>query len=432
MALRRGSRTARPEAGFALIEVVVSALIMVLTTGGVIKLLTATGHTSGEQRHRAQGFSLAQEDQARLRAIQISSLNTAMAARTVPLNGTSYTVTSKATFVNDTTSTTKCTGTSVSADYVKIGSKVTWPGMRGIPVILESIVSPVSGSLSPTNGSLAITVKNAALQGVPGVELNGIGAGTFNGYTDEEGCALFGGLPAGNYTLTPSAPEGYVDFNGEAPGDKPISVTAGTTSPIALEYDLGGSATLNFQVKSPSSSAMIPSSSDAVVAVNTGLQSGAKTFWTPTKLPGSSIAAEPLYPFTSSYSFYAGSCSENKPISATAEATSLVRPGGEETKIVTLPGLYLKVKNSSGVAISGARVTIKDNKCTASPKRVYATNASGALPDPGLPSSTSYAICASATVSGVGKVATTTKEVRNLTTGTTLELTLSTTGSACP
>jgi Tfp pilus assembly protein PilV len=428
MALRRGSRTARSEEGFALIEVVVSALIMVMTTGGVISLLNASGHTSGEQRHRAQAFSLAQEDQARMRAIQISSLNTAMKPSTISLNGTPYTVTSSATFVSDKTSTTKCTGTSVAADYVKLGSKVTWPGMRGVPVVLESIVSPVSGSLSPNNGSLAITVTNAATKGIPGVELNGAGAGTFNGYTDSEGCALFGGLPAGDYTLTPRAPEGYVDFNGEAPSAKSISVTGGTTTPIGLQYDVGGTVNLNFQVKSPTSSAMQPSSGNSVTALATGIQGETKLFWTAGKEIKSALAATPLYPFTYAYGFYAGACEKNKPTSNIASAT--IKPGETVSSTITLPGLYLKVANSTGTAIQGAKVSITDNECSTAPKRNYLTDKNGALEDPGLPWSASYKVCASAVILGVTKSATVTKEVRSFT-GSSLEIKLSSNGTAC-
>jgi Tfp pilus assembly protein PilV len=430
MALCRGSRTARSEQGFALIEVVVSALILVATTGGVISLLTATEHSGAEQRHRAHAFSVAQEDQARMRAIQITSLNTAMQPRTVTLNGTTYTVTSSATFVSDKTSSTNCTGSSVSADYVKLSSKVTWPGMEAAPVNLEGIVSPVSGSLDPNNGSLAITVKNAAQQGISEAGLNGIGAGAFSGYTNSEGCSLFGGLPAGNYTLTPTLSSEYVDFNGKAPGAKSISVTAGNVTPIALEYDRAGKVNLNFQVKKPSSSEFQTSNSEAVVAFSTGIQGETKAFWSSNKQLANTVVAEPLYPFTYSYSFYAGSCTENKPTSASGEATAIVPPGGEVTKTITLPGLYIKVKNSSGVLVPNARVTIKDNKCPESVKREFVTDANGAL-NVGLPSSTSYAVCASATVSGTGKRTTTTKEVRSLT-GTTLEITLSTTNPACP
>jgi Tfp pilus assembly protein PilV len=417
-----------PEDGFALIEVVVSAMLALIVTGGVISVLSSSGRLGSEQRHRAQAFSLAQEDQARLRAIQISSLNSAMKPQTRALNGTTYTITSKAAFINDTTSTTNCSGSNVSADYVRIGSTVTWEKMRARPIVLESIVAPVSGSLSPNNGSIAFTISNAANEGLSGVGLTGSGPGTFSGYTDESGCALFGGLAAGDYAVTPSLSSEYVDTQGEAPSIPDVRVSGGNVTPVPLQWDRRGTVNLKFQVKSPSSSAYLPSKENAVVATATGLQGGLKAFWTPGKALQSTVQATPLYPFTSSYGFYAGSCAKNKPTSG--GATVLVTPGSELPATITVPGLYLKVANSSGVALKEAKVSITDNECPAAPKRTYLTNASGALEDPGLPSSGSYAICASAVISGSTRRATTTKEVRSLT-GTSLEMRLSSTGSAC-
>src|ERR1700710_854843 len=63
-------------AGFALIEVVVSGLIAVIVTGGVIGLINSTGRAGAEERHRSQAFSIAQEDQARLRSTQIAGPGT--------------------------------------------------------------------------------------------------------------------------------------------------------------------------------------------------------------------------------------------------------------------------------------------------------------------------------------------------------------------
>jgi Tfp pilus assembly protein PilV len=420
MALRRGSGTARSEAGFALIEVVVSALIMVVTTGGVISLLNATGKSGGEQRHRAHAFSLAQEDQARLRSIQIASLNTAMGARTATLNGTTYTITSKATFVSDKTSTTNCTGSNVSADYVKVGSEVTWQKMRAAPVVLESIVSPVSGSLSPNAGALAITVKNAKAGGISGARLSGSGASTFSGYTNAEGCVLFGGLPTGSYSLKPELDEEFITPNGEKPPEKPVTVSSGTT-PIGLEYDRAATANFSFETRA-SNGTYVPSKADSVVAIATGLQSGAKAFWTSGKQPETQLKVPNLFPFNYSYLLYPGSCTANKP-AAEGYASTEFAPGDEKNVSFKLPPLYLTVKNSSGVAVTGAKVTLIDTSCASAVKRTYLTEA-GALPNPGLPYGT-YSICASFGT----KRATTSKAVQSLT-GTPLTMTLPTTNTS--
>jgi type II secretory pathway pseudopilin PulG len=418
----------RDEAGFALIEVVVSAMIALLVTGGVVSVLNASGRLGSEERHRAQAFSLAQEDQARLRGIQISSLNSAMSTQEKTLNGTRYKIESNATFISDKTSTTNCTGTNVSADYVRIGSTVTWTGMRATPVVLESIVSPVSGSLNPTNGSIAFTITDAANRGISGVGLTGSGPGTFNGFTDSNGCALFGGLAAGDYSVTPAIDPEYVTTQGESPEIPDVRVTAGNVTPVPLQWDRAGTVNLNFQVKSPSGSNYQPSSENSVTATATGLQGGRKAFWTPGKALQGTVQATPLYPFTYPYGFYAGSCQKNEPTSGGASVT--VTRGSEQTAMITVPGLYLKVANSSGTALNQAKVAITDNECPGAPKRTYLTNVNGALEDPGLPSSASYKVCASAVISGSTKALTVNKEVRSLT-GTSLEMKLTTNGSAC-
>jgi Tfp pilus assembly protein PilV len=435
----RGRPTPPAEGGFALIEVMVSALIAVMVTGAVIGLLNSTGRAGAEERHKSQAFSVAQEDQARLRATRITELNSATKPRTVTLNGTPYTVTSTATFVSDKTGTTNCSGTNVSADYVKLGSKVTWPSMRSAtPIALESIVSPVSGSLDPNHGNLAITVNNAALQKVSGAGFTGTGTGSFAGSTDSNGCVLFGGLPAGNYTVTPALGAEYVDFNGKSPSATPISVTvsSGSTFPLVREYDKGGSVAVGFQVRN-SSGVVVPSTADSIIAFNSGMTTAA-TFGTPGGTPVGSITASPLFPFTAADSFYAGSCTTNSP--AAGAASVKVPSGGSTTATVQLPALYLTVKNSSGntaekAGLAGAKVTVTDTKCSVGStavKRTFTTNSTGNLPDPGLPSSI-YELCASASISGTVRKTTGSATVNSLT-GTSLTMTLSTgsTTGACP
>jgi Tfp pilus assembly protein PilV len=437
--------TASAEGGFALIEVMVSALIAVMVTGAVISLLNSTGRASAEERHRSQAFSVAQEDQARLRATRITDLNVAMKPRTVTLNGTPYTVTSSATFVSDKTSKTSCTSGSTASDYVKLGSRVTWPSMGSrAPVVLESIVSPVSGSLDPTHGNLAVTVVNAKQEKISGAGLSATGVGAFSGSTDSEGCALFGGEPAGAYTLTPNLGSEYVNANGEVPPSIPITITAGTTTPLALEYDRAGSVEVNFKVKESGGATLIPSTQDSIIAFNTGMKT-AQLYGTPGGTKVGMIKATSLFPFTSPDSFYAGSCTTNAP--AAGGASVNVPAGGNTTATVQVPALYLTVKNSSGTpteqnGLSGARVTVTDSVCkigstSTKVKRVFTTDSNGNLPDPGLPWG-KYEFCASASISGTVRKTTTSVPagpiaVESLA-GTTATMSLSTgsTAGACP
>jgi type II secretory pathway pseudopilin PulG len=388
MDLRLSRRLRQNEGGFALIEVIVSALIVVTTTAGVVHTLTATGHASAEERHRSQAYAVAQEDQARLRSMRISDLQQGSTARTVTLNGSPYTVTSTATYVNNKTGATSC-GTEGSADYVRIGTQVTWPSRREnvTPVLLESIDSPVSGSTDPTSGGFAISIRNGEHNGLAGFGIKGAGPTPFSGSTNAEGCALFGGLPAGTYTITPSpGSTGWVDPNGKAPAAFTQSIVGGTTVPIEREYDIaGGFSSITFKGRN-ANGISYAEKEDAAVISQTGMTTS-RLLGTPGGTPVEKFTTTKTYfPFSTPYNITAGSCTVTEPESG--EATPEVEPGKEVAAIVQLPVLYFTVKNSTGTAeekvgVGGARVTLTDNLCKyegAKIKRVFTTTTKVALP----------------------------------------------------
>ncbi|MGZ8666224.1 MAG: type IV pilus modification PilV family protein, partial [Solirubrobacterales bacterium] len=256
----------RADAGFALIEVLVSALVATLLAGAAFGLLGATAHQASEQRQRSAAYAVAQEDQARLRSLRVPTLNGLNQTRTVSVGGTNFTVTSTGVFINDVTGTASCGQGTSSADYIKATSSVTWPGIGNRPpVVIQSIIAPPTGSLDSTHGTLTISAMNA--QGAPGsgIGVSGSGAGSFNGSTDSTGCAVFPDQAAGTYTLTTSGGTGLVDKDGNAPGPQTISVIAGTTNTVALQYDQGGSIPVTFKTRIGSSPTLSNSSADSVV-----------------------------------------------------------------------------------------------------------------------------------------------------------------------
>src|SRR5271156_1591824 len=92
MRFARGRSTPPGEAGIALIEVLISAVIVVLASGATFGLLSASAHSAAEERHRSEAFGIAQEDQARLRSLPVPTLNRLSQTKTVTLNGTPFTV----------------------------------------------------------------------------------------------------------------------------------------------------------------------------------------------------------------------------------------------------------------------------------------------------------------------------------------------------
>lgn len=379
-----------------------AAIVVVLMATATFTAITAAQRSTMETRRSAQAYGVAQQDQARMRTFKISALSNYNSSRTVTVDNTPFTVTSQGEYVTDTTGTQTCTG-SASADYISITTTVTWAS-RGSrpPIVLKSMVSPPNGSIAADRGALAvkaITSRNAPLAGV---QVTGTGPASFTDTTDVNGCVLFGNLPAGSYTLTPSSSTALVDKNGDPPKPMTTSVVAQSTNTVTLQYDRPGQVNVGFRTKYTPTGSPAVSTADTLMAFNSGMGIPGKKFGTVgTRV--SSISATNLFPFTSPDTFYAGACAGNNPVAAApnapaARAVVTVPFNGAPpvSTTIQLPALYLTVKSGTGSSAPGVnvvngRVVITDRACTGV-KRILATNASGALADPGLPYS-SYDIC---------------------------------------
>ncbi len=395
---RRRRLFASSDAGFTIIEVLVSALILaILATAAATQFIGST-HAAATAKARSDAQALAQQNQATLRGLtvdQLSNLNQTLPA--VTLNGRQFTVTESADYVTDSTGTPSCTNP--SADYIQTTSTVTWANMGGQPpVTVTSVLTPPIGSIDPTNGSLAVSVQNAAGAGAAGMNIGITGPSSASETTATGGCALFGDLPAGTYgvSVTPSVGT-YVDgqtgqtVTPTSPdvASPPPTVVAGTKalSPTPFQLDTGG--TINFTFTNAYPSGVNPSpakaaNAPAVVVFNTSMRSPSyrlcaggdttcpqvgnpdtvfqSTAWTMAK------TATPLFPYT--YSTYAGMCLSDKPsLFGGTDPSANVAAGGTTNATLTLPSmvvrLYKGTTTSSGEETlpSGAHLTVTDTGC---------------------------------------------------------------------
>lgn len=435
------------EEGFILIEVLVSALVLALVAAGVMAVLSSTTHSAASERVRAQASALAQEDQARLRTMRISSLQRLEEERKgIKLDGTEFTVVSKGTFVGSATNEVVCNGETSATDYVRITSSVSAPSMPNA-VVLTSMVAPSNGSIDQTHGTLSFTAKNAKGLPLSGVSLSGTGPGTFSGKTDSTGCANFADLPAGNYKVTSSA-NGLINMKGESSTEKEYGAPSAGTQTVALTYDVAGSIEAKFVYADPSTGILRTATADTINVYNGESGELARTFGTPGGTRAEKLEATNVFPFKSKTTVYAGSCESNNPdpkeeIPANRPAMAFVEvpPGGKVAATIQLPALNLTVTNGS-TAISGARVTTTDTKCkfgSTSVKREYKTEAAGRLatstgvPDAGMPWG-EYKVCASASISGKTRRLEQTVLVNNLSSPTPINLNLAglPESTACP
>jgi Tfp pilus assembly protein PilV len=389
------------ERGSILLEALVSGILLVIAAVGVFSAFDAGNRASAEERHRAQAEGLAQADVTRMRTMRISDLSNLDESKTVTIEKTVYTIKSDAEYETDKTGTASCEKGTSSADYIQIRSTITWPsiGNRN-PVVVQSLVAPPNGSISEDSGALAVQVEDAEGNGVEGVGLTGTGPATFSGETGETGCVIFGDLPEGNnYTLssTITGPT-LVNPNGKAPGPQTTSVVGESTNTVTLQYAEAGEVTAKFTTTV--GGVQVAAKADAIVVFNSGMEV-ARVFGTP-GTRNTEIKATSLFPFTSTYSIYAGSCTEDNPGELAPEAAIAdveVPPGGPATATIQLPPLNLTVwsgnESSPGTKVSGAPVKITDTKCSGKGGQplTYTTNSEGHLAEPGLPYST-YEVCA--------------------------------------
>ena len=391
------------QGGVILVEVVVSGLLLVIVALGAFTAFDSATRSTAQERHRARANALAEADLSRMRSMRISALSNLVQTRTVVQDEQSYTITSRAEYQTDSAGTASCEAGAAAADYIKVSSTVTWPSLGNRPPLVSAtLVAPPNGSIAPNSGALAIAVENAANIGIPGVGISGSGAGSFTGVTGSTGCVIFGNLPAGSYTVSVSGvANGLVDRDGKSPGPVTTSVVGESTNTLVLQYDDPGEIPVTFRTRNYANE-LVESAADSIVVYNTGL-SVARVFGT----VGTQLAtqtASPMFPFTSDYAVYAGTCEGDNPNpleldpppAPAAIGSALVPPGGSAPVQIQLPALHLRAEGDDNDGnnvepVVGATVRIRDTRC-GNLLRTFNTVAEGRLANPGLPFS-DYNVC---------------------------------------
>jgi Tfp pilus assembly protein PilV len=370
--------------GFMLIEVMISALLVALIVVATLSGFDVTNRATADERSHAQATVLAQQDEDRMRGLQVSQLSGLSETREVTYNGTHYTIKSTAKFVSDASGTESCTAAAASADYIQTVSEVGWPALKARPKVVETgLIAPHLG------GSLLVQVFDANGKGVSGMTVKATGPapsiGVETGTTNANGCVVFGSVEPGEYKVT-TFQAGYVEKNGlsEPPSsEQAATVINGSTTKKEFQFDKGGAIKVTF-----ASGAM----SDQWLAFNTSMTTF-RTFGTAETYSTAVTSPTTLFPFPAVYTVYAGSCESDDPHAINAAvtdstATVIGSTTVEPSPAVTAPPVAIKVwsgksKASPGLKIEGAQVWIEDTGCKTIRKST--TTSTGALPHPNMP-----------------------------------------------
>ncbi len=386
----------RAEDGFTLIEVMASALVVALLSAAAAISLSGSAHSSYEARVKSDAQALAEQNEQYLRGLnvnELSNLNTTLP--TVKMDGVTFSIHESATYDSNATNSASCSPPSI--DYLQTTSTVTWANMGSDkPVVDSSQLSPPLGSIASSNGGLAVSVASAG-SAMAGVSIQISGPSSASGTTDSTGCALFGDLPSGTYTITASPTSGaFVDQKTGAvvtsgnPDTTSAGVSAGNVTGASFAIAAPGSITYAFKSSLPSSPTPPAAGAIGAVAYNNNMNANffrLCTLGNATNCPAvnqgdtsfpagdwpqlagqTQITANQLYPMSGNYTVYAGVCSENAPDQYSGtDVTSTVTSGGSTTATVNVPAMiiqfYSGTPSSPGSLLMPSHLYIRDVGC---------------------------------------------------------------------
>jgi Tfp pilus assembly protein PilV len=334
--------------GFMMIEIMVSAVLLIVLALATLKLIDGSQHVSADLRAKSVAASLAENDLDRMRQMTFASaanFRTASVQRGV--DNRNYTVVSTGVWTSDEGTFTSCTTSTQGnpGQYLRVTSAVSWSGMTVAPVTATSLLAPRAGEGDATNGAYVMKVQNVAGSPVTNATV------TMNGrslVTGAAGCAVFTGLPPGTYNTAYSAP-GMITPTGVAAGSYSAVVTKGNTSSKVVLLDRPVTIT-PVDLRRESDTAT-PYPTWNFWSVRSGTDYTAKIG--PTSSAQAQFTSSPqLFPFAAGYQVWAGDCSgENPAAYNTAFGTTFPRsgvspaPGGSAAATVYLRTAQVKLIN---------------------------------------------------------------------------------------
>ena len=410
------SRRLAAEDGFALMEVMAAAVMLLVISMASLSVFDVSAKISGSSKARSVAASLAQQDQDRMRAMKAFDLSNYHWSHPVTVaGGTTYTVDSRADWIRDAGGAESCTVNNTQADYLRVTSTVSAKSLNQ-PVTMSSLVAPPVAAFDANRGTLTVQVKDRDGDPVQGADVSIGGPTSLSDTTNSLGCAVFSHIPVGTYTAT-THKYGYVDNNGNDPGavtGTPI-VTQGKVSLVPARLDLAARATVTFETfvntyaaasNGGTGGVWIPSKAKALTA--DPLTTSDPSDLTTASTWQSGMTASGLYPFLEGYAFYTGSCAAadpSKSISnyfASNPGTVMTDPGGTYNVKLRQAPLAARVVDAAGAPKAGAHVVATGratNGCPADKFTDLTTDANGFVThpggtfDPGVPFG-SYTVCA--------------------------------------
>src|SRR3954452_17569560 len=161
----------RSEAGFALVEALISAVVLAIVALAVLSGIDGANASSAREKARAVASNLAEQDQERMRGMTVEQLAAVPQVAPITIDTATYKIKSAAAWVTDDQGgTPSCGNTSNRSEYLHVTTTVTSNivGARIPAVKIDSLVSP-SVAYSQTHGSLGVKIVDRNDKPVAGI-----------------------------------------------------------------------------------------------------------------------------------------------------------------------------------------------------------------------------------------------------------------------
>ncbi len=329
-------RTPRSEAGFALIEVIVSAAVLAIVALAVLSGIDAASGASAREKARAVAASLAEQDQERLRTMPVDMLKNPPQAPDATVDGVTYQIKSEAKWITDDVGGTPACGAGSGGEnqveYLQIKTTVTSRvvGSRIPAVTVDSLVAPTT-KWAEGHGTLGVKVADRTGTGIANITVTPTSTG-FSApalATNAQGCVLWKSVPIGSYTITLNTP-GYIDAKGNQLSRTVQNVVAKKVSFPTIRYDRPARANVSVTTHTPGTNWSVAGAKTSKV-FDVSATNGAEVGFFRTFTPPSATNAfqvSQLFPFaTNSYSFFSGRCGWADPEDYDTNYFSATNPG---------------------------------------------------------------------------------------------------------
>ncbi len=248
--MRRIAAGARADEGISIIEVAVAALVFVIISVGVAQTLSSVVRLSGDQRHRVTAIGLAASELDLVRSVADAFTVSDRTYKTDGIgtnpprvDGVVYTVVRDVSWVNSNGIDISCqSGGGSTLQLMRINVRVSWEGQLAHTrkVSNDTVLSPNRAIADPTKGTIAVSVLDAAGEGVNDVDvtLTPTPAGVTVYDTDSDGCSYIVGVTPGTYAVSISKAD-HVDLATmtATPSVGSLTVLEGQLTTASFTYD---------------------------------------------------------------------------------------------------------------------------------------------------------------------------------------------------